>query len=120
MFRTWLAAVFSLMTSCPAISRLLAPAPSRRSTSISRLVSPSGRPCTWRPLAITACEHAGDPAEPARLGDGQGLLGQLLRPGQVLPGAPQVRRMHGQGLGLVQRRPCPHVKGEGGVEAIFG
>jgi hypothetical protein len=36
MFRTWLAAVCSLMNSCAAASRLLVPAPSRRSTSISR------------------------------------------------------------------------------------
>jgi hypothetical protein len=101
MFRTWLVAVSSLMNSCAAISRLLAPAPRSRGTSISRLVRPSVR-LRMTPLNVMACDHAGYAAQPARLGDGQCLLGQLLCPGHIPAGASQMRRVRGQGFGLVQ------------------
>ena len=60
MLETWTLAVLAEMNSLAAISRLLSPSASRRSTSCSRGVSPSGVPETAGPAVQAEPGAAGD------------------------------------------------------------
>ena len=63
MFDTWTLAVLGEMNSSPAISRLLRPAATRRSTSSSRSVSPSPSPPP--PAPPSPATAAPDPSPPS-------------------------------------------------------